>query len=292
MSEGIVAEKGQVMILVTGATGTVGREAIGVLRGRGAEVAAVTRDPSTAALPDGVQVIGADPSKPQTLSSALDGVEAVLLSPRAVSGATAELLSMAADRGAKRVVVLSAATVEYPVGQRRFVEEFESAEENAKASGLAWTFLRSADFAANALAWAPQIRAGGVVRGAYSEAATSPIHQRDIATVAADALLNAGYEGHSYILTGPQSLNQYDKVRLIGQTLGRELTFAEMPPEEIRQGMLAQGLPEEIPDRLLGSLADYALKPGPTTDTVQRLLGRPALSFAEWASENAAAFQN
>jgi uncharacterized protein YbjT (DUF2867 family) len=280
------------MILVTGATGTVGREAIDVLQARGAEVAAVTRDPSTAALPDGVHVVGADPSKPQTLTAALGGVEAVLLSPRAVSGATAELLSMAADRGAKRVVVLSAATVKYPVGQRRFVEQFESAEEAAKASGLAWTFLRSADFAANALAWAPQIRATGVVRGAYGNAATSPIHQRDIATIAADALLNAGHEGRSYVLTGPQSLNQYDKVRLIGQALGRELSFAEMPPEQVRQGMLAQGLPEEIPDRLLGSLADYALKPGPTTDTVQRLLGRPALSFAQWASENTATFRN
>jgi uncharacterized protein YbjT (DUF2867 family) len=280
------------MILVTGATGTVGREAIDVLQARGAEVAAVTRDPSTAALPDGVHVVGADPSKPQTLTAALGGVEAVLLSPRAVSGATAELLSMAADRGAKRVVVLSAATVKYPVGQRRFVEQFESAEEAAKASGLAWTFLRSADFAANALAWAPQIRAIGVVRGAYGNAATSPIHQRDIATIAADALLNAGHEGRSYVLTGPQSLNQYDKVRLIGQALGRELSFAEMPPEQVRQGMLAQGLPDEIPDRLLGSLADYALKPGPTTDTVQRLLGRPALSFAQWASENTATFRN
>lgn len=96
----------------------------------------------------------------------------------------------------------------------------------------------------------------------------------------------------SYILTGPQSLNQYDKVRLIGQALGRKLTFAEIPPEQVRQGMLAQGLPEEIPDRLLGSLADYALKPGPTTEIVQRLLGRPARSFAEWSSETAAAFRN
>jgi uncharacterized protein YbjT (DUF2867 family) len=290
--DSIIAEKGQVMILVTGATGTVGREAVRVLLDRGAEVAAVTRDPASAALPDGAQVVGVDPSTPQTLVSALDGVEAVLLSPRAVSGAAAELLSMAADRGVKRVVVLSAATVEFPVGERRFVEQFEVAEEAAKSSGMAWTFLRSADFAANALAWAPQIRASGVVRGAYGDAATSPIHQRDIATVAADALLNAGHEGQSYVLTGPQSLNQYDKVRLIGHALDQDLNFAEMPPEQVRQGMLAQGLPEEIPDRLLGSLADYALKPGPTTDTVERLLGRPALSFAEWASENAAAFRN
>jgi uncharacterized protein YbjT (DUF2867 family) len=94
------------------------------------------------------------------------------------------------------------------------------------------------------------------------------------------------------VLTGPQSLSQHDKVRLIGEATGQELSFEEMPPEQVRQAMLAQGLPEDIPDRLLGSLADYAKQPGPTTDTVQQLTGRPALTFREWAADNAAAFRN
>ncbi|MGW0811469.1 hypothetical protein ACWD0F_51270, partial [Nonomuraea sp. NPDC002799] len=113
---------------------------------------------------------------------------------------------------------------------------------------------------------------------------------RDIAEVAVAALVNPAHEGRSYLLTGPQSLTQHDKVRLIGEAIGRALTFQELTPEQIRQAMLAQGLPEEIADRLLGSLADYARAPGPTTDTVRQLLGRPALTFAAWATDNATAF--
>ena len=138
--------------------------------------------------------------------------------------------------------------------------------------------LRCADFDANALAWAPQIRQGGVVYGAYAAAVTSSIHHRDIAAVAARTLAGTGPQGHSYVLTGPQSLTQPDKVRLTGEATGLELSFVEVAPEQLRRAMLAQGLPEEIPDRLLGSLADYARQPGPTTDTVEQLLGRPALT--------------
>jgi uncharacterized protein YbjT (DUF2867 family) len=199
--------------------------------------------------------------------------------------------SRAASHGAERAVVLSAATVQYPAGLPRFAAGFKAAEDAARASGLAVTVLRCADFDANALAWAPQIRQGSVVYGAYAGAATSPIHHHDIAAVAVQALTGAGHQGRSYLLTGPQSLTQPDKVRLIGQATGLDLSFAKVAPEQARQAMLAQGLPEEIPDRLLGSLADYARRPGPTTGTVRQLLGRPALSFAEWAAENAAAFR-
>jgi uncharacterized protein YbjT (DUF2867 family) len=279
------------MILVTGATGLVGREVVQLLLDTGARIGAVTRDPASARLPAGVDVIGGDPSRPHTLASRLDGVTAVLISPRAVGGATAELLSLAAGRGAGRAVVLSATTVQYPAGQPRFAAEFKAAEDAARASGLAVTALRCADFDANALAWVPQIRQGDVVYGAYARAATSPVHHRDIAAVAIKALTEAGHQGRSYVLTGPQSLTQPDKVRLIGEAAGLDLSFTEVEPDQVQQAMLAQGLPEEIPHRLLGSLADYARQPGPTTDTVAQLLGRPALSFAKWAAENAAAFR-
>jgi uncharacterized protein YbjT (DUF2867 family) len=157
---------------------------------------------------------------------------------------------------------------------------------------MAWTFLRCADFSANALAWAPQIRATGVVRAAYPDATTSPIHQRDIAEIAVAALTSPGHEGQAYVLTGPAPLTQRDKVALIGEAVGRGLTLLEAEPDEIRAQMIAQGLPDEIPGRLLGSLADYARQPGPTTDTVKLLLGRPALDFGTWAAENASAFQS
>ncbi|MFF1717982.1 NAD(P)H-binding protein [Streptomyces sviceus] len=280
------------MFVVIGATGSVGREAVRLLLEAGEKVVAVTRDPA-AVLPDGAQVVTGDPSRPDSLTAVPDGIQAVLLSPRAVSGAAAELLALATARGARRVVALSASTVEHPAGHRRFADEFRTVEQAVRRSGLRWTLLRCADFAANALAWAPQIRATGVVRGAYGDAVTSPIHQRDIAEVAVRALADreqAVHAGRTYLLTGPQSLDQRDKVRLIGEVIGRELSFQELAPAQVRQAMLAQGLAEDIPDRLLGSLADYANKPGPSTDTVEQLLGRPALTFAAWATENRTAF--
>jgi uncharacterized protein YbjT (DUF2867 family) len=270
---------------------------VNLLLDDGQEVAAVTRNPAAAALPGSTHVVGGDPSHPHTLTSALYGVEAVLISPRALGdatagAATAELLVLATEQGVERVVALSAVTVQYPAGYRRFADAFKAVEDAVRASGLQWTFLRSADYAANALAWAPQIRSAGVVRGAYGDAATSTIHERDVAAVAARALVNPAHAGHSYVLTGPQSLTQRDKVRLIGEAIGKKLSFEELPPEQIRQAMLSQGLPEDVPDRLLGSLADYAKEPGPSSDTVEQVLGRPALTFAEWAAEHAAVFRN
>lgn len=285
------------MILITGATGNVGREVVNLLLSGGETVVAVTRHPATAALPDGAVVVGGDPSHPQTLTSALRGVEAVFISPRALGAATAgaataALLKLAAEQGAQRVVLLSAVTVEYGGGYQRFADAFRAVEEEARASGLKWTILRCADFASNALAWAPQIRASGIVRGVYGDAATSTIHERDVAAVSALALMDAAHAGRTYVLTGPQSLTQRDKVRLIGEAIGREVPWVEVAPEQFRQAMLAQGLPEDVPDRVIGYWSDRVLQPGPSSPTVEQVLGRPALTFAEWAVEHAAAFRN
>jgi uncharacterized protein YbjT (DUF2867 family) len=190
------------------------------------------------------------------------------------------------------VVVLSAVTVVYPAGYRRFAEQFQTVEDTVKASGLRRTILRCADFASNGLEWASQIRPAGAVRGVYGDAATSTIDERDIAAVAVRALLNPAHAGNSYLLTGPQSLTQHDKVRLIGQAIGRDLSFVELSPEQVRQAKLAGGHPEEIPDRLLSSLADYAKQPGPSSATVEQVLARPARTFAEWAADHAAASWN
>ncbi|MEV7552832.1 NAD(P)H-binding protein [Amycolatopsis sp. NPDC089917] len=279
------------MILITGANGVVGRQVMNVLLRKGIAVGAVTRGADGAGLPGDVKAVAGDLARPQWIDSGLEGVDAIQLSPRATGDGLEELLKLAAGRGVRRAVLLSATTVAQPAGEARFAARFEYAEDLVTRSGLEWTVLRLADFAANALAWAPQLAAGDVVRGAYGRAATSPIHEADIAAVAARALLGGVPAESVYTLTGPGSLDQYEKVRLIGAAAGRSLSFQELPPEQVRQGMLAQGLPEEIPARLLGSLADYSERPGPTTTTVEELLGRPALTFADWARDNAPAFQ-
>lgn len=276
-------ERNQLVILITGATGVVGREAVRLLLCQGAKVAAVTRDPQ-ADLPTGAQLI--HPGEVKTL----DGVESILLSPRAVGAGVADLLTWACAAGAKRVVALSAVTVQYPAGYARFREQFQAVEHTTKNSGLDWTILRCADFAANTLAWAGQIRATGTVRGAYPQARTSTIDERDVAAVAALALTAPGHTGQTHLLTGELSLSQPEKAAAIGAALGHELRFVEVKPDDVRRGMLAAGLPDEVADRLLGSLADYAREAGPTTETVRRLLGRPARAYATWAVEHSAAF--
>ncbi|MEV0387940.1 NAD(P)H-binding protein [Nonomuraea sp. NPDC050643] len=271
------------MIMITGATGVVGRETVRLLVEGGAQVAAVTRDPH-ADLPAGTRLV--HPADATTL----DGVEAILLSPRATGAAAADLLAHARKTGTSRVVVLSAVTVRYPAGHARFRRQFQAAEDTAKGCGLDWTILRCTDFAANTLSWAGQIQATGTVRGAYPEARTSTVDERDIAAVAALALTQPRHAGQTYLLTGEQSLSQPEKVAAIGAALGRTLSFAEATPDTIRRGLLAAGLPDEVPDRLLGSLADYAREAGPTSDDVRLLLGRPARTYATWALDHRAAF--
>ena len=285
------------MILVTGATGNVGRVVVNLLADAGEKVVAVTRHPESAALPGGVHVVGGDPSRPQTLTPALRAVETVFISPRALGDATAgpatvELLKLAAEQGARRVVALSAVTVQYGGGYRRFADAFRAVEDAARASGLQCTILRCSDFASNALAWAPQIRQAGVVRGVYGDGATSTIHERDIAAVSARALADAAHAGRTYVLTGPQSLTQRARVRLIGEAIGKEVPWIEVTPEQFRQGMLAQGLAADIPERVIGYWVDRVHEPGPTSHDVETILGRPALTFAQWATEHGAAFRS
>jgi len=279
-------------ILVTGGTGKVGRELAACLLKGGNEVDTVSRNPDAANLPEGVRLSKVDLSKPEQASSlAMKDIDAIFLNPGAVENAASELLTRATRDGVKQAVLLSAITVEYGGGYRRFAERFRAIEEIVRASGLEWTFLRSADFAANSAVWIPQILTGDVVRGAYGNAKTSPIHERDIATMAAEAFKHK--EEHvrkAYAITGPESLSQFERVRIIGEVIGRNLRFEEIPPELARAAMLAQGVPSEVPDRMLGYLSACLAEPGPTTTTVKKILGRSPLSFAQWVSEHKVMF--
>src|SRR5258708_1996708 len=222
------------MILVTGATGNVGREVVNLLLSGGEKVVAVPRNPAKAALPDGAHVVGGAPSRPQTLMPALRGVDTVFISPRALGDATAELLKLSAEQGAQRVVLLSAVTVQDGGGEKRFADAFKAVEDAAKASGLPWTILRCAEFASNNLIWAPQIRSTGIVRGAYGDGANSTIHERDIAAVSALALVDAAHAGRTDVLTGPKSLSHREKVPMFREAIGREALWYDFPSAPVR----------------------------------------------------------
>jgi uncharacterized protein YbjT (DUF2867 family) len=286
------------MILVTGATGTVGRPLVDLLASEGVKVRAVTHNPEASDLPAGVEVANGDLSRPDTIAPLLEGVTALFLHPRAVGLAAGELLALARQRGVRRVVALSAVNVDDDLDtqpSRYQGDRNKEVEDAAVQSGLAWVSLRASSFASNALrAWGAQIRAGDLVYGPYAAFTESPIHERDLAEVATQALRSdepVARRGRRLELTGPQSLTHQQMVAIIGEVLGRPLRYQEIPPQAATQGMIQQGIPEPFVEALMARYAREVAQPAPVTGEVERLSGRPARTYAEWVADHTAAFQ-
>jgi uncharacterized protein YbjT (DUF2867 family) len=140
--------------------------------------------------------------------------------------------------------------------------------------------------------WAPQIHTGDVVAGPYAKASTAPIVDRDISAVAAHALLTDDLVGQKVSLTGPQALTNTELVDVIGSVLGRRLTYHEVPAEQVRQRFVAAGFPGEFADAYIALLAQTVDGPALVTHEVEKILGRPAVSFAESVSANRHLFTN
>ncbi|MEU0566578.1 SDR family oxidoreductase [Nonomuraea sp. NPDC005983] len=275
------------MILVTGATGNVGRHVVNLLLQAGEQVRATSRNPERAGLPEGVEVIRADMSQPEDLQAALQGADRAFLLP--VAGQVRGFLDVAAKAGLGHLVLLSAlaVTMEHAGVLGSVNAEYEQA---VTESGLPWTFLRPGAFMANDLRWAPGIKNGGVVRAPFGEAATAPIDERDIAAAATRALLDDGHAGKAYELTGPESLTTAERVRILGEVLGRDLRFEELSPEQAREQMIAQ-TPAVVVDSMLALFGSFVGKTAEVSPVVRELTGSAPHTYADWAARNATAFR-
>ena len=280
-------------VLVIGGTGTVGRRVLSQLATTGAQVRALARDPGAARLPPQVEVVRGDLTLPETLDGCLDGIDAVFLVWTAPAAAVAPALERIAKH-AGRIVFLSAPIrTAHPLFQqpnplRAMVEQIERLIET---SGLQWTFLRPGMFAANALSWwGPQIRAGDVVRWPHLAVPTAPIDERDIAAVAVRALCEDGHAGAEYVLTGPESLSQFEQVSAIGRVIGRSLRIEEISPDEARRELLTIG-PAVAVNMLLQAWAAAIGQAAHVTSTVAEITGAAPHTFFDWATENAAEFR-
>ena len=284
------------MILVTGATGNVGRLLIDRLGFEGAEVRAITRNPQAAGLPAAVEVVEGDPSRPGTIAPALRGVTGLFVNARSVGTAVDDLLALAREQGVRRVVALSAINVDDDFANqpsRYNGDRNKEVEDAAIGCGLDWVSLRPGFFAINTIGiWAAQIRAGDVVRGPYAASAWAPIDLRDLAEVAARALLTDELVGQRPALTGPRSLTHQEMVATIGDAIGRSLRYQEIPPDAAKQGMVAHGFSERFAAALLALQAEAVGQPAFVSGEVEKILGRPGLTFAQWAADHTADFRN
>jgi uncharacterized protein YbjT (DUF2867 family) len=280
-------------ILITGATGNIGRQVALQLAAKGAATRALVRRPDEAGLPVEIEPVRGDLTVPETLDRALAGVDTVFLVWTAPPDAFLPALERMA-RVARSVVFLSAPLktahpfFQQPNPGRATAERVEALIEN---SGLEWTFLRPGMFAGNALRWwAPQIRAGDVVRWPYLGAPTAPIDERDIAAIAVRALCEAGHAGAEYVLTGRESLTQFEQVSIIGRAAGRRLRIEEMSPEEARREWLARW-PAPAVNMLLDAWAAAIGQPALVTFTFEKITGSAPRSFLEWARDHVLEFR-
>ncbi|WP_437995203.1 SDR family oxidoreductase [Sorangium sp. So ce185] len=280
------------MILITGATGTIGREVVRQLVERGAPIRAMTRDPArAAALGREVELVRGDFDDPGSLRAALRGVEALFLLSApgpSISAHDVATVDAAQKSGVKKLVKLSA----FGADLRSRVGDWHRAGEHAvRTSGLAWTLLRPVGFASNVLQWAAAIRAGGAVPVWTGDGRQGIIDPGDVAAVAVAALTSDRHDGRIYTLTGPELLNAHDQVAILEGALGRSIETTDVPPDRVRDQMLAAGAARELADAVFEGVSFLREGRAATlSDDVEAVLGREPRRFEAWVRENLAAF--
>ncbi|WP_331737472.1 NAD(P)H-binding protein [Streptomyces sp. NBC_00019] len=280
------------MILVTGATGTVGRALVERLPAD-LGVRLMARDPAkiTGAASTAEKVAG-DHGDPRSLTRALTGVRtAFLVTTRVGADDDARFVRAAQMAGVQRVVKLSAAAVLDDRADDLITQWQRATEELLRASGMEWTVLRPRAFMSNSLSWAASIRSERAVRALYGTWGNACVDPRDIAEVAVRVLTEEGHAGRAYTLTGPEAVTAAGQTEQLARLLGVPLRFEELSPEEARRA-LAKRYPAPVVEALLQSAERQRAGAKATVeDTVGALTGRPAGTFAAWAADHLAAFE-
>ena len=280
------------MILVTGATGHVGRELVPQLLEMGHSVRVLVRDPhKVAQLDPGVERAVGDLERPATLESAMAGVDGIFLLTFQTDQ-DANVLAAAKRAGVRRVVKLS--TLEASDLRLQIGRWHRERERLIEGSGLEWTFLRPGMFMSNAVDWwAESIKGQGGVFFPGGKARVAPIDPRDVAAVAAAALTRPGHEGHVYELTGPELLTIRQMVETIEHVLGSPLRYQNIPPFVARFFMSRSGMDKSLVKALMELVASLQRDEGAVaTGTVEQVLGRAPRSFEAWCLEHVDSFRS
>ena len=268
--------------LVTGATGTIGSLIVDQLLAAGEQVRALTRNPAAAHLPAAAEVVAGDLTDPDSLTAAFDGVSAAHLITFGGDEGEAlttgpRIVDLAARAGVRRISVLGG-------------WEETSIEPALRESALDWTVVGPAEFMSGALEWAEGIRADGRLR-MLADWPSAVVHDSDIAAVAVAALTEAGHAGRTYVVTGPEVLTPAERAHLIGEAIGEDIVFEQLTVEQERERLRSYGYPEDYVAFGIELATNPPAEAAEVHDTVARVTGRPARTFAQWAEENAEAFR-
>jgi uncharacterized protein YbjT (DUF2867 family) len=281
------------MILITGASGNVGKELLKQIAQTGAQVRAAFQSAGKAAAgPSGVEIVRVDYNQPETLRTALNGVDRVFL----VGPPTAQLpalerkaIDVIKQSDVQQVVKLSA------MGGREaiFPRQHAQSEDYIQSVGVPCTFLRPNGFMQNMVNYnAPTINTQNAFYGSEGDGQVSQIDLRDVAAVAVKALTEEGHVGKTYNLTGPEALTNNQIAQILSDDLGREIRFINLPPEKLKEVLLSAGVPEWNADALIDLQRFYREgKASAVTQDVEQILARKPTSFAQFSRDYKNAFE-
>jgi uncharacterized protein YbjT (DUF2867 family) len=273
------------MILITGASGTIGREVVKALAGRKVQVRAGYRT-RPGNVPAGVEPVALDYDRPETLRPALAGVETVFLLSSTVQPER-HVVDEARRAGARRIVKLSVFGADNE--GFLFAGWHRAAERYVEASGLDWTFLRPNSFMQNVINYMGEtIRTQSALYSSAAQGAISAVDARDVGRVAAHVLTETGHEGRAYELTGPGALTYFQVADVLSEVLARPIRYVPVSHEQYKQSAMAAGTPEAYADALV-DLNRYqeAGKMSRVSPVVRQVTGQAPIAFEEFARDHA-----
>ncbi len=282
------------MILITGATGTIGRQVLRILAERGEHVRAMTRTPAKVPPSPGLEIVQADFDDPASLKRAVAAIQTVFLltAPDAPTPRhDLAMLDAARSAGVTRVVRLSAIGTGAKFGDHTIGEWHLKAEQALRTSGMAWTLLRPTTFASNALWWADTIKTGKPIPNLTGNGRQGIIDPRDVAAVAVEALLSPAHIEQTYTLTGPDLLSVPDQAACLARALGHPVATVDLNLDEAAEQMRASGMDASVVEMIIvGSAFARAGHNAILTEDVSDILRRPPAGFQAWAHEHRDAF--
>lgn len=246
------------LILVTGATGTIGSEVVKQLVEAGQKVRVLVRDPAKALkFGTGVEVVKGDLAKPETLIAAFAGVDKAFISTYGIDLPIQEANAFDAAKkaGVKHLVKISARHLDADFVAGTDLGRFHNeSESRLRALGIPWTVLRPGMLASNFLLWL--VREQGAVFLPVGDGGDTPTDPRDVAAVAVKVLTTPGHKGMVYELTGPEFLSFAEMVQRMGTIIGKPLKLVDIPEAVAREGLLAAGVPSTQADGILRYFTD------------------------------------
>jgi uncharacterized protein YbjT (DUF2867 family) len=284
------------MILITGASGSVGKAVLQEASRKESKVRAMYRSKEEAAkAPSGCQTVLADYSDKQSLRKALDGVTSVYVVcspiPQLVE-LESNMLDACKECGANQVVLNSA------LGAGDYGKSFpgwhRKVEDKLKVTGMGYTILRPNGFLQNIVTYnAPSIRAQGAFYAAMGDAKVSYLDVGDIAAVAVKALHGGAHAGKTYELNGPEAISNQDLAKRISRAAGRTVTYVDIPESAQREAMLGLSMPEWQVTALLELQQYYKQGGGAKTDgLLQSLIEREPVTLDQYLTANAREFRD